>query len=172
MKNKTFQFMAKDHKGITMVELMVIVAIMLVVTGSVINMGGYLNGKQARQCAYKLEAALSEIRTETISKSTGELESVYFVLENREGEIFAKQIIKGNERSDLIGEQVEVVVTDSTGISSLLESGSSAAIYFDRATGGLSEQAVQYTQIEISQGITTYVVEIEAQTGNVQCEKK
>lgn len=171
MKKKLIS-MGKDHRGITMVELMVIVAIMLVVTGSVINLGGYLNGKQARQCAYKLEAALSEIRTETMSKSTGELESVYFVLENTGGNIYAKQIIKGNERSDLIGEQVEVLVTDSMGISSVLENGSQAYIYFDRASGGLAEQAVRYTQIEIIQGITTYIVEIEPETGRIECRKK
>ena len=87
------RIITEDSRGVTIVEFLVIIAIMLIVTGSVMNLGGYLNGKQARQCAYKLEAALSEIRVETMSKSNGELESVYLSIENQEGRIYAKQVI-------------------------------------------------------------------------------
>ena len=67
---------------------------------------------------------------------------------------------------------MKVQVIDATGISKTLENGDKICVYFDRATGGMSKEAPQYTKIEISQGITTYVVEIEPTTGNVGCKKK
>ena len=160
------------NRGTTLVELLVVIAIMTVLIGSVVNLRGYLNGKQARQCAYKLEAALSEIRMETMSKSTGEKESVYLNLENNNGDIYAKQWIKGNEKSDLIGEQVAVQVTDTKGQVKTLENGGTVSFYFDRATGGVLEEATQYIVIEISQGTSTYIVEMEPVTGNIECRKK
>lgn len=162
----------QNNRGTTLVELMVIVAIMLVLIGSVMNLSGYLDGKQARQCSYKLEAALSEIRMETMSKSNGEKESVYFIIENRNGEIYARQMIKGTEKNDKIGQKVSIRVIDKSGASKDLEAGSSVSIYFDRSTGGLLEDAIQYTKIEVTQGLTTYIVEIEPGNGNVSCKKK
>lgn len=172
MKKNSKILFWKENKGTTLVELLVIIAIMVIVTGSVLNLRGYLNGKQARQCAYKLEAALSEIRMETMSKSNGEKESVYFIIENNNGEIFAKQKIKESEKSDLIGQEVTVRVIDNKGLEKELKSGGTVSIYFDRATGGLHKEADLYTVIEISQGATTYIVEIEPVTGNIECRKK
>lgn len=172
MKKYHINLFLKENRGATLVELLVVIAIMTILIGSVVNLGGYLNGKQARQCAYKIEAALSEIRMETLSKSTGEKESVYLDLENSNGDIYAKQWIKGTSKSDLIGEQVTIQVTDTKGQTKSLENGTAVSFYFDRATGGLLEETTQYTIIEISQGAVTYVVEMEPVTGNIECRKK
>lgn len=163
----------RDNRGTSIVELLVIMAILAILVGMVANLFGYLNGKQAKQCAYKLEAALSEIRMETMSKSDGEKESVYFVLENNDGQILAKNKIKENTSSDMIGEKVIITVKDAAGATiGELSDGNAVIIYFNRATGALLEESEKYATFEINQGKVTYVVGIEPTTGRISCERK
>lgn len=173
MNRKERGLFFRDDRGTSIVELLVIMAIMAILVGMVANLFGYLNGKQAKECAYKLEAALSEIRMETMSKSDGEKESVFFVLENNAGRIFAKTKVNDVTSSDVIGEKVIITVKDETGITTgELSEGSAIIIYFNRATGALMEESEKYAVIEINQGNVTYVVKIEPTTGRTSCDRR
>lgn len=173
MNRKSRRFSFQDNRGMSIVELLVIIAIMAIAVGMIANLFGYMNGKQAKQCAYKLEAALSEIRMETMSKSNGEKEDVYFVLENKESQIYAARKIKDEVSKDLIGEKVIITVKDVTGnITGELTEGTAVPVYFNRATGALDKDSAGYAVFEITQGNVTYVVGIEPTTGRVSSERK
>ena len=169
MKGK---FLFNENRGTSIVELLVIMAVLAVLVGISTNLTAYLSGKQARQCAYKIEAAISEIRMETMSKSTGEKESVYLILENNGNLIYSKQMIKGKEHSDLVGEKVTLRVGDGRGTFQEVTSGEQIPIYFNRATGALLKESEPYAAFEIQQGRVIYSVTIEPVTGRVNCERK
>lgn len=173
MNKKNRGLFVRDNRGTSIVELLVIMAIMAILVGMVTNLFGYLNGKEAKQCAYKLEAAISEIRMETMSKSDGEKESVYLVLENRNDQIYAGRSIRSDVTSDLIGEKVVITVKDASGNEiGVLTDGKAVPIYFNRATGALLEESEKYAAFEVTQGKVTYVVKIEPTTGRISNERK
>ena len=171
MKKNKENIYLQDNKGMSIVEILVIIAIVAVLSGVAVNLFGYMNGKQARQCAYKLEAAISEIRMETMSKSTGEPDSVYLEIINEGGSIYAKRMIKGTETKDLIGEKVSVTAYDTNAQVIQLDENQYGRVYFNRATGAL-EKVATCSKFVIIQGNTTYVVEIEPTTGRISCEKQ
>ncbi|MBR5596411.1 MAG: prepilin-type N-terminal cleavage/methylation domain-containing protein [Lachnospiraceae bacterium] len=171
MKKNKKEFFLQDNQGMSIVELLVIIAIVAVLTGVAVNLFGYMNGKQARQCAYKLEAAISEIRMETMSKSNGELDNVYLKIVNENDKIYAVRMIKGTEAKDVIGEKVTVIAIDTTGGESTISSGSFVPIFFNRATGALLAESM-YPKFRITQGNTNYVVEVEPTTGRITCERQ
>ena len=129
-KKSTYQFNFIDNQGTSMIELLVVMAIMAVLLGTATNIVGYLSGKQAKQCAYKMDAILSETRMETMSKSTGEKDSVYLTIKNENGKIYAVQKIKDNEMSTLLGNSVKIVARDIQGSEMELGNGTSFNVYF------------------------------------------
>ena len=171
-KKSTYQFNFIDNQGTSMIELLVVMAIMAVLLGTATNIVGYLSGKQAKQCAYKMDAILSETRMETMSKSTGEKDSVYITIKNENGKIYAVQKIKDNEKSTLLGNSVKIVARDMQGSEMELGNGTSFKVYFNRATGALYDEANNYCEMRISQGKTTYVVAIEPTTGKIFNERE
>lgn len=171
-KKSTYQFNFIDNKGMSMIELLAVMAIMAVLIGSATNIVGYLSGKQAKQCAYKMDAILSETRMETMSKSSGEKDSVYLIIKNESGKIYAVQKIKDNEKSTLLGNSVKIVARDIQGSEMELGNGTSFKVYFNRATGALYDEADNYCEIRISQGKNTYVVTIEPTTGKIFNERE
>lgn len=171
-KKNTYKFNFIDNQGTSIMELIVVLAIMAVLLGTATNIVGYLSGKQARQCAYKMDALLVETRMETMSKSTGEKDSVYLTFKNDDGKIYAVQIIKGNERSSLIGSDVSIKTKDVKGNETELINGASVNVYFNRATGALYDENGNCCEIRISQGSTTYVVSIVPTTGKISYERE
>lgn len=173
MKNKnTYRSNFIDNSGTSIVELLAVMAIMAVMLGTATNIVGYLSGKQARQCAYKMDAILSETRMETMGKSTGEKESVYLSVKNDGGKIYAVQTMKDVQNSFLIGKNVTITATDVKGSEMELVNGTSFDIYFNRSTGALYDDAGNYCKIKITQGRVTYVVSVVPTTGKISYERE
>ena len=173
MKKKNIhQFNFIDNRGMSMIELLAVIAIMAVLLGTATNIVGYLSGKQARQCAYKMDSILTETRMETMGKSTGEKESVYLTIKNDNGKIYAVQNIKSDEKSTLIGNSVKIVAKDVKGSEMELSNGTYFNVYFNRATGALYDEAYNYCEMRISQGKHTYVVSIVPTTGKISNERE
>ena len=171
-KKSTYRVNFIDNQGTSMIELLVVMAIMAVLVGSAVNIVGYLGGKQARQCAYKMDAMLSETRMETMSKSTGEKDSVYLTIKNDGGKIYAIQTIKGTDNCTLLGSSVKVKAVDVKGSEMELGDGTSLSVYFNRATGALYDEAGNYCKMRITQGTATYVVSIVPTTGKISYERE
>ena len=60
--------MRKDNRGITLVEIMVVIAIMAIVAGVGITGLNLVNGRPAQQCAQKIIYSLERHRTTAMSK--------------------------------------------------------------------------------------------------------
>lgn len=157
--------MERDNRGMSIIEVIIILAMMAVLLGFMTNIIGYLSGKQARECAYKLDASLAGIRMDTMSKSTGG-NDVFLTLEKRNGQFFVIRNIKGTEKQELVGgEQLTVKAIDAKGNEVEINDSNSITFYFNRETGGLQKDTDWYERIIITQGRVTYEVTIEPVTG-------
>lgn len=171
-RENTYKSNFIDNSGTSIVELLAVIAIMAVLLGTATNIIGYLSGKQARQCAYKMDAILSETRMETMGKSTGEKDCVYLTIKNNDGKIYALQQIKDVQNSTLIGENVKIVATDIKGSEMELANGTSFNVYFNRSTGALYDEVGNYCKMRITQGRVTYVVSVIPTTGKISYERE
>lgn len=159
--------MKRDNRGTSIIELMVIIAILAILLGMMLNITGYLNGKQARECAYKVDAALAKIRMETMSKSTG-TEDVFLTLKQKDGKLYAVSRIKGEVAEEVVGNgkvSGKAITIDQNTVE--LDGTHEVSIYFNRATGALSKNQTRYIRLEFTQGTVTYKVEIEPLTGKI-----
>ena len=94
-----------NDKGVSLVELIIIIAIMAVLSTGLISMIGILNGRAARECAQDTLSALSKVRVLTLSKSAGAPPSgkasdadVYLeIIPDSDGRILIKQAKKNED---------------------------------------------------------------------------
>ena len=157
--------MKNDNRGMSIIEIVIILAMMAVLLGFMTNITGYLSGKQAKECAYKIDASLAGIRMDTMSKSTGG-KDVFLTIEKNNGQFYAIKNVKGTEKWEVIGgSQITVTAVDKDGNETEINDSDSVTFYFNRETGGLQKDTVWYEKIIITQGRVTYEVTIEAVTG-------
>ncbi len=157
--------MERDNRGMSIIEIVIVLAMMAVLLGFMTNIVGYLSGRQAKECAYKIDSSLAGIRMDTMSKSTGG-KDVFLTIEKKDGGIYAIRNVKGMEEQDLIaGGQVTVKAVDSNGNEVEIDSSNTITFYFNRETGGLQKDTVWYERIVVTQGRVTYEVTIEPVTG-------
>ncbi|WP_248403925.1 pilus assembly FimT family protein [Butyrivibrio fibrisolvens] len=173
-----------NDKGVSLVELIIIIAIMAVLSTGLISMIGILNGRAARECAQDTLSALSKVRVLTLSKSTGAPESglsadadVYLeikpdgggrilimqVNKNKEGETIVDQISVGAANVDIIavvgGNEVNLTGTD-------------IKIAYDRATGAFLKYSDEgyMTKLTFKQG-KSYTIYMTPATGKATMEQ-
>lgn len=164
--------MKQDNRGLSLVELIVVIALLAVISTAGVNITGYLNGKQARECAYKIDTALANVRIETMSKSTGN-DDVYLTLQKENGEFYGIFSVKGDIRKERLGSnKVSITAYDMDDIEYVLEEGREITFYFDRATGALKKDKIRYKRIQVTQGNVVYEVSIEPTTGKFSYERK
>lgn len=163
--------MKQDNRGMSLVELIVVIAILSVLVSAGVNITGFMNGKHARECAYKIDAALANVRMETMSKSTGG-NDVFLTLKQEGGEFYGILNVKGAEKKEKLGSnrvQITAYVDDSDTGADVDETG--ITFYFDRATGAVKKDAVRYRRIQVTQGAVVYEVTIEPATGKFSYER-
>lgn len=159
--------MKKNNKGFSLVELIVVIAIMAVLMAAIITYIGTLGTAQAKKCANGIVTGFSQTKVCAMSRSSASM----VVYSNDDG-VFLLTKQGSNERIEKIGSTGAVVeyrtVRDA---SSFTPVGNSAAtgvkIEFDRASGACKKMVSgNYCYgFKITCGKTTYIVNIEPLTG-------
>lgn len=172
-----------NDKGVSLVELIIIIAIMAVLSTGLISMIGILNGRAARECAQDTLSALSKVRVLTLSKSKGAPESgfaaeadVYLEIKpDGTGHILITQVNK-NRDGDTIVDQISVSAPNVdikavVGGSEINLTGTDIIIAYDRATGAFLKysDAGYMTQLTFDQG-KTYTINMTPATGKATME--
>lgn len=172
-----------NNKGVSLVELVVIIAIMAILSTGLISMIGILNGRAARECAQDTLSALSKVRVLTLSKSTGAPESglsadadVYLEIKpDSGGRILIMQINK-NKEGEMIVDQISVGAANVdiiaiVGGSEVNLTGTDIKIAYDRATGAFLKysDAGYMTSLTFEQG-KTYTITMTPATGKATME--
>lgn len=153
----------RDDKGFTLVEMIVILAIIAVIGGVVVLGLNLISGKPVTQCARQMQILLEQNRTVAMGK-----ENTYVVIYKSSDGVMAQEYINGLVNGDpkRIGESVVDVTCGGTPLGNSL--GTGTRIEFDRGSGALTGNAEMV--FVISRGGKTATLTIEALTGKVRIQ--
>lgn len=163
--------MKKNNQGFSLVELIVIIAIMAVLTTSIITYIGMLGAGQAKKCANGIASGFSQTKVCAMSRS-----SAYMVVYSNDDGVFLKTVQGSNETIEKIANKGSVVeYRNVRNGSTFMPVGNTAdsgvRIEFDRASGACKQVAGQYCYgFRVTCGQTTYIVNIEPLTGKARIQ--
>ena len=128
----------KNNKGFSLVELIIVIAILSVLTGASVVGLGYLYSTNVKSSVKKLDSDLQKVQSYTVSKST-ENKKIGLVLKKTGSGWYVQYKGIPNMSDDEIGKKnLKVYYMDDSG-SGWQQVTSGLTVYFDRATGGLLE---------------------------------
>lgn len=168
--------MKKNNNGFSLVELVIVVAILVIIGGFALTGVAILSGKPVDECAKKIQVALEGNRNTTMGKLSASI-SFY---QDGNGDIYMEEIIDGAPPYvKQIGENVDVSYCDLAGNTySLPVSPNKLTMTFDRASGSLKPQGdgsyvVKFVVSRGSSGDRGYrklTVNLDKLTGRVSVE--
>lgn len=164
-----------DNRGLSLVEIIVVIAIVTVMAGFFIIGIGMITGKPVEQCARQMKIVLEQCRTAAMGKPAGD---AYLVLSQDSEGVWATLWQGGVPDRKRVGQgdvQVKVML-DSVEYNLKDEFPSGLRIDFDRASGGLLASTVPgggqgfCKSITISRGSTVRTLTIIRLTGKMQIQ--
>ena len=173
--------MKQNNNGYSLVEIIIVIAIMAILTGGVFFSINMVFGANAKTCANDLKNAISQCKVNTMGKSDAALE-IYRDSSNQC--IYAKQCIKesygwqAKEPEKISNAKVYVTyTTDGTNFQELDDS-KSIFIGFDRSSGSFREGTNPnsgmtdpiYSGFFVGGGGRKYDIELVKLTGKVSVE--
>lgn len=162
----------EDNRGMSLVELIIVMAIMAVIVGMTGYGLGLISNKPVDECAKRLEMALNRNRTTVMGKKDAWLE-LYMV----DGRITMREIIIEADDTKRTGDPVTIgadgVGMRLTGASGTVELNTGCIrIGFRRDSGSLESKEGDpvYTRLEIYKGSYSKIITINELTGKVTLE--
>lgn len=167
----------KNNKGYSLVELIIVVAII-----AVIGLGATWSfilvlSANSKTCANDIVNAISECKIMTMTKGQGNVRviiyrdgengAIYSELQTRETSVSAWET--GNNRKEKIGANRCSVGTHATSDDIPTSRDTAWEFYFDRSTGRLMDETSVDT-IHVLSGRKHYLIQIERLTGKVTKE--
>lgn len=175
--------MKNRNAGFSLIELIVVIAVMVIVAGIGAAWIGNISGYRARECAGKVASTLSGAKIKSLSKqqNTGdaywELKkgsdgkyyvSTYYPEYSGGGYTLVEETAKVGKTSNL-----KVTYTDVDGDHEV-DSSNPLQLCYDRSTGALYEGSAgtvdktkNISEIRVSNGARSFKIEIVAKTGKV-----
>lgn len=160
--------MKKNNKGFSLVELIIIIAIMAVLAVSIITYSGMIGNSKARQCAKEIDSHLSETKVCAMSRAQAKM----IIYANGNGVyVTTVQTGRGTETEKIGDKGVKVEYCQVRGSDTYTTVGTTEAtgvvIEFDRASGALKkmDNGNYCYGFKITAGDSVYKVVIEPLTG-------
>ena len=158
-----------NNKGFSLVELIVVIAIMGVVSVGGIVSYGLLYSANAKEASAKLNSALNKTRIEAMSKVSASIE----IYENdADSKYYATIKVGENEQDPIyIGSSRVVISYEDTNTTTTIEDDDTLVISFDRETGAFKPIRndgtvdVYCKEITVEAGHKTYTIQCEKLTG-------
>lgn len=162
-----------DNKGFSLVELVIVMAIILILGGVAFTGLSLLTSRPVDECARKIQMVLQGNRNTTMGKFSG---SVKFTADS-DG-VYVEEIINGvSDGRVLIGQSgvsVSVVsrVPGDAATTTTTVGATPIEVSFNRSDGSLKSQAggAYITSFVISRGSTVMTVTVDRLTGRVDLE--
>ncbi len=168
--------MKQDNRGLSLVEVMVVVAIIAVVGGVGIWGINAMSGKPAQQCAQKIVYSLERHRTSAMAK----VDAVYMLYENG-GRIYVNEYLTNDPGGVNLSTMSPVTTTEigASGVEVQYTLGADPALHdlplylaFDRGSGAFKTQpgGGYCTKIIVKRGGREHTVTLVPLTGKVYIE--
>lgn len=169
------------NKGFSLVELIVVIAILGVMTA----VGGYaltaISSANAKECAREIEAGLISTRTESYSRDTATDVITVSFYKNADGVYMEKKFKTETETKKIGGSKVSVSYKYKTNTNPATETenvlGNDAIVFsFNRSSGAFREMKVgantvgMCKTITITSGSKTYTITCYEHTGKTMLE--
>lgn len=180
--------MKKDNRGVSLIELVVVLAIMAVMMTSVGISISVLSRRSVDKCAERLKQALQSNRNATMGRYDSRLE-IYI----EDGKLYVREYTKRDASSTYVGgtpielgvDDIQLEIEAATGDGSpavscvLGDAGgiSRVILQFDRSSGGLKKLPAEMgsmlagkycTKITMTRGTKTKEIEIFYLTGKLE----
>jgi prepilin-type N-terminal cleavage/methylation domain-containing protein len=170
-----------NNRGFSLVELIVVIAVIVVLAGAVISLTGLMNGRQAKKAREQLFSRMDSVRTMTMGKrnTTAKIEikgsnyvltvtstvsgtdpqtTEYTIADSKKVTLYYSRISDGTKRTE---------ITSTAPVT----------IEFDRASGALKADGTEddgspsyIRYIYAVQGSKEYGIKIYPETGKIQKE--
>lgn len=186
--------MRKDNKGFSMVELVIVIALIAVLGSVLVYSFSLVTGQEARQCANNISTVLDKAKNYSLTKSassdayveiskeaSGEYVATYYAPDSpiNDSAVPGSADYVQLENENIGKRTVRVTVSLEGGASSEINETTSLRIYYDRVSGafkeavivsGTSETKAYCSQIEIVRG-RTYRISFFNPTGKHTLER-
>lgn len=153
-----------NNKGVSLIELIIVIAIMAVITG----VGGYsykmVSNKTVTQCAKNIQLSLEKDRVNAMGKKSA---SVTFYATD-DGVYMTENINQGEDGATSVTTRIgKKGLTVNYGASGNTLDSSGITIQFSRSDGSLKSNYDDYFPIIVSKANKSYKIDIEPLTGRV-----
>ena len=162
-----------DQTGFSLVELIIVIAILSVVMGMFMMGINLIFTLPARQCARELKSAIEKTRIDTMGKEDGDAKLVISV---KEDGVYAEEVYekskKGLSPTEVSSKLCDrkVLIYWGKGTTTPLQESETKTLSFKRETGGFS--GLDYTsEITIISGSDTWKLTLYKLTGIVELER-
>ncbi len=168
----------KDNRGLSLVELVIIIAIMAIMIGVLVGSLGYIGNSQARSLANAIKTSIGQTRIQTMGKN----EAYLYIYRGTDNKYYKETWIKAGadapvkDSTDVLGKDKPIVKYKIKGDSTehTISSSDGLLITFDRTNGKEintkslnGNNSVLCEKITVSYGTKEYVITIVPETGKI-----
>ena len=131
--------MKKDNRGLSLLEMIVVITIMAIITGGVVLSVGLISKKNVDKCAERIKQAIQSNRSVAMGRYDSKLE-IYVSGDD----IYACQYMKRDASSSFAGELPSQVGSSDLILTVTLWDGASYTDYAFGTPGGMSKLILQF----------------------------
>lgn len=178
LHNDKRRFPQIDNSGYSIIELVIVLAIIAIIMSTVFYSIILIFSANARSCANNIQRSIGDCKVTTMGKA-----DAYMILSRDDNGVYTQVFVKESDGTDTVEERnkvgsnkVEVgyIVKDSGGAEVPLMPGDSIEIRFDRSSGGFKAgtSGVLYEEIYVRGGSKNYGIVLTELTGKSEVEAR
>lgn len=162
----------KKDRGFTLVEVMVVLAIMAVLTGMIGLSISMIAGQRLKSAVSDTKSLMQSAQTVAMSKK----DCVVEFAQNSDGECVITSKVNGGDKQlkeIVVNKKISISIITSDGTTYNVSSGTAVTIVYNRETGGFANCQVNGidqgipAEISFSKGDRTIVLELATYTGKI-----
>lgn len=184
-----------DSKGFSLIELILVIAIMGVLVGGSMNIIGYVGLGNVKKCANMINSYIGEVRSDALSQA----EAPYLIVYKCSKGIYAYKTtlsgadteivnLDGSEGERLTGQSIDLTYTNEAGSQTMPDVSSESitvadlkdknnaiqnkviVIKFKKSTGAISDSVNFCSNMKVKKNARTYSINLIKDTGRYYIE--